>query len=113
MSLWNKILVWLIGVASLPLLFLAMWTLKTHKYWAELADRYEQRINGKDGVGGLNDEIQKLAEGVYKDGELVTARHSPSQLGTLQAAVGSPPGVVQLRSERSRWDARRAPPRSP
>ena len=71
MSLWNKILVWLIGVLALPLLFFAMWTLKTHKYWGDLANRFDQRINGVNGVGGINDEIQKLKEGVYSDGKLV------------------------------------------
>ncbi len=65
MSLWNKILVWLIGVAALPMLFLAMWTLKTHKYWAELAQRHERRIEQ------LGDESQRLAEGLQKEGELV------------------------------------------
>lgn len=47
------------------MLFLAMWTLKTHKYWAELAQRHERRIEQ------LGDESQRLAEGLQKEGELV------------------------------------------
>jgi hypothetical protein len=44
MCIWNKVLVGLIGVASAVLLFLAMWTLKTHQYWSDLAEKHEQRI---------------------------------------------------------------------
>ncbi len=44
MGIWNKVLVGLIGVASLVLFYLAARTMKTHQYWRELAAKYEQRI---------------------------------------------------------------------
>ena len=48
MSIWNKVLVGLIGVASLALFYLAARTMKTHQYWRELAAKYEQRIDQLD-----------------------------------------------------------------
>ena len=44
MSIWNKILVWVIGVASVALFYMAARTLKTHQYWRELAQKYERKI---------------------------------------------------------------------
>ena len=48
MSIWNKVLVGLIGVASLALFYLAARTMKTHQYWRELAAKFEQRIEQLD-----------------------------------------------------------------
>ncbi len=45
MSLWNKILLGLIFVASLPYAYLAMRTLKTHQYWRESAQKHEKRLD--------------------------------------------------------------------
>ena len=44
MSIWNKVLVWVIGVASVALFYMAARTLKTHQYWRELAQKYERKI---------------------------------------------------------------------
>lgn len=44
MSIWNKILVGLISVAAVAFFCLATRTLKTHQYWREKADRFEQAI---------------------------------------------------------------------
>ena len=44
MSIWNKMLVWVIGVASVALFYMAARTLKTHQYWRELAQKYERKI---------------------------------------------------------------------
>ena len=50
MSIWNKILVWVIGVACLALFYMAARTLKTHQYWRELARKYEREDQA--GAGG-------------------------------------------------------------
>jgi hypothetical protein len=65
MCLANKILVALIGVAALPLLFLAMWTLKTHKTWEESAQNFEAALER------AQKQHQELENGVEKDGEVV------------------------------------------
>jgi hypothetical protein len=44
MCIWNKILVGLIGVASLVLFYMAARALKTETYWSELAQKHEQRL---------------------------------------------------------------------
>lgn len=44
MSIWNKILVGLIGVAALGLFIMAARTLKTHQYWRDLALQHQRRI---------------------------------------------------------------------
>jgi hypothetical protein len=48
MSIWNKVLVGLIAVASLALFYLAARTMKTHQYWRESAAKFEQRIEQLD-----------------------------------------------------------------
>jgi hypothetical protein len=62
MSIWNKVLVGLIGVASLVLFYLAARTMKTHQYWRELAAKYEQRIEQVDKAN------QTLVEGSGRAG---------------------------------------------
>ena len=57
MSVWNKVLVGLVFVASLGFFYLAMRTLKTHQYWRELAQRAEARIDT------LKEENQGLRDG--------------------------------------------------
>jgi hypothetical protein len=47
MSLWNKVLAWIIGVFSLALFFMAAWTLQTHRYWCDLAQKAQQQIELK------------------------------------------------------------------
>ena len=44
MSIWNKVLVGLIIVASFGLFYLGMQTLKTHKYWRESARKHEAKL---------------------------------------------------------------------
>jgi hypothetical protein len=65
MSLWNKILVALIAVAGLPLFFLAMATLKVHKYWAESAQKHN------DALARVEKRIEESSAGVEQDGKLV------------------------------------------
>ncbi len=72
MSIWNKVLVGLIGVATLALFYVAARTMKTHQYWRELAVKYEQRI------AQLEQANQTLVEGTA----------APAQ-----------PGIRQLRLE--------------
>jgi hypothetical protein len=75
MSIWNKVLVGLIAVASLALFYLAARTMKTHQYWRELAVKFEQRI------GQLETANQALAEGAARPG------------------AAAQPGIRQLRLE--------------
>jgi hypothetical protein len=57
MSIWNKVLAGLIFVALVGFCYLAMRTLKTQKYWRELAARAEQKIEA------LKEENRQLIEG--------------------------------------------------
>jgi hypothetical protein len=62
MSIWNKVLVGLIGVASIALFYLAARTMKTHQYWRELAAKYEQRLEQLDRAN------ETLVEGAGRPG---------------------------------------------
>jgi hypothetical protein len=44
MSIWNKVLLWLIGLASLGFIYLAARTLQTHAYWMDTAQKLEKSI---------------------------------------------------------------------
>lgn len=44
MSIWNKVLAWLIGVAGVGLVFMAMWTVKIHKVWAESYVKHDRQL---------------------------------------------------------------------
>jgi len=44
MSIWNKVLLGLIFVASVGLLYMGARTLKTHQYWRELSYQHEDQI---------------------------------------------------------------------
>ncbi len=63
MSIWNKALLVLIGLAAVPFFFLAGRVLQTRKYWAELAQKFEKRIDQ------VQNENFRLAEGTTKDGQ--------------------------------------------
>lgn len=52
MSIWNKVLVGLILVASLGFFYLALRTLKTHQYWRNLASGYELLIKRHQEIAG-------------------------------------------------------------
>ena len=82
MSIWNKILVGLIGVAAVAFLFMAMWTLKTRQVWAECAQKHEQRLKQ------VAAENEKLAEGIERDGQVVEPgiRQSRKELHKLLLA---------------------------
>lgn len=45
MSIWNKVLVGLICVAALGFWYFSMRTLKTHKYWRDVARKMEQELD--------------------------------------------------------------------
>ena len=57
MSIWNKVLVGLISVASLALFYLAARAMKTEQYWRELSAGLERNI------AQLDDANEKLREG--------------------------------------------------
>jgi len=44
MSIWNKVLIGLIIVASLGFFYMALRTLKTHQHWRELTERHRDKI---------------------------------------------------------------------
>jgi hypothetical protein len=44
MSIWNKVLIGFILVASLVFFYMALRTLKTHQHWQELAERHDNKI---------------------------------------------------------------------
>ena len=90
MSIWNKILVGLIAVASLGFFYLAARTLKTHTYWYGKAAAAEARDRATQGR-------QQAAHGRRREGRQAGgAGHPPAPRGLVQAAGGPPPGVVQL-----------------
>lgn len=64
MSIWNKILVGLIIVASLGLLYAGMQALATHQYWRESAQKHEAKIDA------LANEIEQLKYGEVEGGNL-------------------------------------------
>ena len=74
MSIWNKILVWVIGVASVALFYMAARTLKTHQYWRELAQKYERKIEQ------VQEQNHMLLEGGENQGE-------QAQLGIRQRRI--------------------------
>jgi len=86
MSIWNKILIGLIGVASVALFYMAARTMKTHQYWRELAQKFEQKI----------DLVEKDSKKVVE--------------GTENATDSSEMGIRQLRLELAKLlqDRRRA-----
>ncbi len=65
MSIWNKILVGLIAVASLGFFYLAARTLKTHENW------YGQAARDQADISRLKAENKRLMDGTEKDGKLV------------------------------------------
>ncbi|MCE5303271.1 MAG: hypothetical protein LLF97_09210 [Planctomycetaceae bacterium] len=81
MSIWNKVLVGLIAVASVAFFYMAARTLKTHQHWCELAAKFEKKI------AQVQEDNRRLAEG------------SPNS-----------PGIRQLRTELTKllMDRRRA-----
>ena len=106
MSLWNKILLGLIFVASLPYVYLAMRTLKTHQHWRESAQKHEKRLDDVTqenreltrGAGDGEDYrpgIQQLRLDLHKtliDRGRVWRHCQPKvNAGTGQAAVTIPP----------------------
>jgi len=57
MNIWNKVLLWLIGLALLPLLYFSLVALRTHQHWRSVANKIESQLPG------LEDEIQMLKFG--------------------------------------------------
>ena len=98
MSIWNKVLVGLIFVASLAFFYMAMRTLKTHQYWRQNARGHRKRLDefqeknrqlvkgsgeGEDyqpGIEGLRLELRKiLADRGRAAGECPCAEMSNSR----------------------------------
>ena len=57
MSIWNKVLIGLIIVASLGFFYMALRTLKTHQHWRESAQRHEDKIEQ------VQEDSRQLIEG--------------------------------------------------
>jgi len=57
MSIWNKVLIGLIIVASLGFFYMALRTLKTHQHWRENAQRHEKKIRQ------FQEDSRQLVEG--------------------------------------------------
>ncbi len=57
MSIWNKVLIGLILVASLAFFYMALRTLRTHKHWREKAQQHEKRIKQ------IQEDNRQLVEG--------------------------------------------------
>jgi hypothetical protein len=64
MSIWNKILVGLIAVASLGFFYLAARTLKTHAKW------HGDAVQAEASIAQLRADNKRLMDGVEKDGKL-------------------------------------------
>ncbi|MBN2024119.1 MAG: hypothetical protein JW809_15150 [Pirellulales bacterium] len=62
MSIWNKVLVGLIILASFGFVYLAMVTLKTHQYWRGTAQKFE------DAIATTTDQADQLEESGLPDG---------------------------------------------
>lgn len=75
MSIWNKILLGVIVVASLGMFYMGMRTLQTHEYWRGLAKKFETRLAE---VQKQNYELEYGSEG----GE--EAANDPAKMGIRQ-----------------------------
>lgn len=64
MSIWNKVLAGLIGVASVAMFYMAARTLKTHQYWRESVRKHELKLDRvrKDNVTLLEGNRQLRME---------------------------------------------------
>ena len=71
---WNKVLVWVIGVTSVALFYMAARTLKTHQYLREPAQKYERKIKQ------VQEQNHILLEGGENQGE-------PAQPGIRQRRI--------------------------
>jgi hypothetical protein len=61
MYIWNKVLLWLIGLASIGFLILAARSLQTHAYWLDTAQKLQKSIGdegAKTGLMGKNLELK-------------------------------------------------------
>ncbi len=74
MSIWNKVLVWLIGVAALGFFYLTVRTLDTRTYWRKSVLAHEKAIER------VRAENRKLIDGDPKATEL-------SQMGIRQVRI--------------------------
>jgi len=105
MSIWNKVLIGLILVASLGFFYMALRTLRTHQHWREKAQQHEKRIKqfqkdnrqlvegtgeGKQyepGIERLRLDLQKMLVGrgrVWRD---CKPQPGPQTIKTGQVAV--------------------------
>jgi hypothetical protein len=64
MSIWNKILVWFVGVAALAFFYLGARTLQTHAYWKKTAQKFEQAI------AKVNADNKRLVDGDPAAGQM-------------------------------------------
>jgi hypothetical protein len=60
MSIWNKVLLWLIGLASIGFLILGARTLKTHQFWMSSAKKLETSLGNEVLRTGLHSEVREL-----------------------------------------------------
>ena len=76
MSIWNKILAWLVGVTALAFFYLAARTLETHAYWMKTAQSFQSAIKK------LDKENETFLEGDSKAGQ-VGIRQASIELDTV------------------------------
>jgi hypothetical protein len=67
MSIWNKVLLWLIGLASIGFLILAARTLQTHSYWLDTAQKLQKSIGDEGAKTGVREEISQLKTEIAKE----------------------------------------------
>jgi hypothetical protein len=67
MSIWNKVLLWLIGLAALGFLILAARSLKTHSGWLSEAQALQKSIGDEGERTGLREENRALKAEIAKE----------------------------------------------
>lgn len=101
MSIWNKVLIGLVLVATLAFFVFAARTLKTHAVWKEAIAKHEDAIeamkqknqellNGKQGIRQLKLQLEELTNNRPRIWSGCTPRNVNAQTGAVAVAVESP-----------------------
>lgn len=109
MSIWNKILLGFIFVASVVFLWLGAKALKTHQYWRTIAAKQEQLlkqekdrrdllVNGKDGEMGIRQAMLELHKQLVDRGR-VWRGATPQKIDVAKDAQGFPTVRILLQMD--------------
>ena len=100
MSIWNKILLVLIALASLGFFHAAARTVKTYQYWADQTDQFEKKLKER------NDEIVSLQTADHEDSSRTRQDDRRSAVAhRFRPRVGQPrPHLDEVREEEGRLD---------